>query len=177
MIAVIQHVPGARAQTMAALMAALPEAIVVECDGQPMETFRRTLIEAAHWHLEDDVILAPDFVARVRELVCAHGERVIRGFSTRHYCGLMPASSYLCNLCAYLPRGYGPMIAEFSRTWRRLANHPTGFDLVIRDWLVSRRERYWLASPSLVQHAHGRSLLGRRSMSRVSPTWSAAYAR
>lgn len=173
---VIQHVPGARADTFDKLLSTFPHAIVIECDGHPMETFRRCLIEEAHWHLEDDVILAPDFTIRAMALIDMHGEMIIRGFGTGHHHGLMAASSYLSNLCVWLPRGYGPAIAEFARTWNRLEEHPTGFDLVIRDWLVSRRERYWLEMPSLVQHHAGPSLLGARSRYRTSPTFEERYS-
>jgi hypothetical protein len=140
-----------------------------------METFRRTLIHEAHWHLEDDVILAPDFQKRALDLVSQYGSSIIRGFATTTIGGVMPGSSYLYNLCTYFPVGYGPAIAEYSRSWKQFSVHPTGFDLVIRDWLVSRHERYWMENPSLVQHARTKSLLGKRSGFRTSVTFTAKY--
>jgi len=140
-----------------------------------METFQRSLLERAHWHLEDDVILAPDFLPRAALLVSEYGQSLISGFSSGWGHGSRPASSFLATLCVWLPEGYGPQIATYLRTWPRLAQHPTGFDLVIRDWLVSRRMRYWLECPSIVQHARCKSLLGPRSKFRQSKSYGERY--
>lgn len=172
---VIQHVPGERSETITAILRAVPNALVVECDGRPMETFHRCLIDMAHWHMEDDIVLAPDFAERATDLVRRLGSGVIRGFCTGHHRAWMPASSYLYNQCTWLPDGAGSAISAFARQWPKLDAHPTGFDLVIRDWMVANRMRYWLESPSLVQHHRGRSLLGPRSRFRTSKTFDDTY--
>jgi hypothetical protein len=174
---VIQHVPGQRQELLDALRRALPEAEVVECDGRPMQTFLRTLRPWAHWHLEDDVLLAPDFLARAEIVVQDHGEGLINGFAARPFPeGFRPGSSYMWNQCVFLPAGFGPAIEEFAGRWPRLMEHPTGFDLLIRDWLVKMRKHFWLISPSLVQHAEVRSLLGpARSKHRVSQSFRETY--
>jgi hypothetical protein len=172
---VIQHVPGVREDIVGRLLDVLPDALVVACQGDAMGTFLHSLVADAHWHLEDDVCLCPGFVRRTKVIVREHGEGIIRGFATNNLAGPMPGSSYLYNQCTYFPEGYGPAIVEFAKSWSRRSEHPTGFDLLIRDWLVTRREKYWLASPSLVQHLVVPSLLGPRSKFRRSPTWDKAY--
>lgn len=172
---VVQHVKGHRTITLGRILESFPNATVVECHGDPMDTFRRCLVQWAHWHLEDDVILAPDFKERAAEVIERHGRKIIRGFGTGTHSGFMPASSYLWNQCTWMPEGVGPEIAAFLDGWKRIKEHPTGFDLVIRDWLVSRKLCYWLESPSLVQHAAFPSLLGARSRNRISPTFKDWY--
>ena len=174
---VVQHVPGERKHLLSAILGILPDTLVVECRGNPMETFKRSLISDAHWHFEDDIILAPDFADRSKRLVNDHPNMVIRAFGIDNKNGLMPASTYLFNQAVFLPQGYGDMIAKFIDKWQRISEHPTGFDLVIRDWLVSRREKYWLESPSLVQHAQVKSLLGARSTKRQSKSFAERYGR
>ena len=171
---VVQHVRGIREETIRELRL-LPNVTVVECDGYPQETFIRTLVKEAHWHLEDDAVLAPDFIERVVALEERFPTTLVNGFATRPRSGWRPASSFLYNLCFFLPEGWGEEVASFARSWGGWERDPDGFDYVIRDWLKLKKYRYWQESPSLVQHYFGRSLLGPRSKYRTSPTWDLAY--
>ena len=146
---------------------------VVKCNGDAMDTFKRSLLasDCGHWHLEDDVILCKSFTARANKLINDQQSKIISGFSLGLKSGDMSASSFLWGQCVYIPTGYGAMIAKFIDSWKRLSQHPTGYDLAIRDFLVSIKERYWLESPSLVQHAPVKSLLGNRSTKRQSLTY------
>lgn len=173
---VVQHVPGQRQELLAELVNRLPHVIVIDCEGKPLETFERSLIRAGHWHLEDDAILAPDFLPRVTALVKRYGHRVIRGFSLsepRH--GWAAPSTYNSMVAVWIPQGYGPEIAGYLRRWSKREEHPTGFDTVLREWLVRRKEKYWWESPCVVQHAESKSLIGPRSSKRKSPSYHRHY--
>ena len=178
MKAVIQHVPGKRHMTMAGLLEAFPDAQVINCDGRPMTTFYRCLLaagETASLMFEDDVTLCRGFKEKVSAVVEDNPGRLITFFSLRTMGveGLteLPGSSYLMNQCYYLPPGMAAGIAEYLKTWPRIKEHPTGFDLVIRDYLVHTKTKYLLHEPSLVQHDMVRSELGKRATRRQSPTF------
>jgi hypothetical protein len=172
---VIQHVKNERVKTLNAIVSVFPQALIVECDGNPMETFKRSIVDYAHWHNEDDAVLAPDFIERAMMLEHAHRSIIINAFSITNKYGSLPGSLFSSTVCIFFPNGYGSLISGYAETWKRIDEHPTGFDLMIRDWLISRREKFWLESPSLVQHAQCKSLLGPRSTKRISPSFKERY--
>lgn len=156
---VIQHVAGAREDLLARILAVLPSAevsVIVDESGNPRETFRRSLVGEAHWHLEDDAILAPDFVDRASYAERILGSDVIQGFSRKKdgLSNYYAASAFSYTVCVYLPAGVGPAIANYVGVWPGRARHRTSaMDLIVRDWLIAMKWRYWLELPSLVQHA------------------------
>lgn len=170
-------------EAMAArLRAFLPHLVVVDdvFGGDAMATFRAALEavqDGAALHLEDDILLAPDFENKIREVVAAHPDSVIQFFSMRAKdltvgARWEPGRSFSMNQCFYLPPAYSRALLEFARDWARFDEHPTGYDILMQDWLKARREKYWLHVPSLVQHLDTVSCINaRRSRSRQSPTF------
>lgn len=127
--------------------------------------------------LEDDVVLAEDWRTRVEHAIAQHPDRVIQFFSLsdRYPDGMTerPASTFSMNQCYYLPAGYARNLWEYAQAWHgKHPEHPTGYDLAMRAWLVGWRERYLLHTPSLVQHRDSPSVIsGSRSSKRQSPTF------
>jgi len=171
--AVIQHVPGKREGTLNALLSVFPNAVVVECQGYPMTTFRRALeaIDCGGFFFEDDARLTNGFLEKTEKL---RSEWFVQFFSRKKMPpGIysMPPSSWIYNVGFWLPSGHGKRISTYAANWHRLKEHPTGFDLVIRDYLISKKLGYFIHVPSLVQHVVGPSLLGPRAKDRSSPTF------
>ena len=82
-------------------------------------------------------------------------------------------STFSCSVCFYAPPGYSAGILAFAPGWmQQHPEHPTGFDLVVNDYLRLRRERHWIHVPNAVDHRAGRSAIdGRRSSRRFSRTF------
>lgn len=119
-------------------------------------------------HLEDDAILCDNFVERVTEAVSQYPDKIINFFSLRsrdyeeQKPFLVPGSRYIGNVCFYLPAGYGPMIASHYDVWPGKVTDPTGYDLLMADWLKGRKESYVQWFPHLVNHGTGKSIINPR---------------
>ena len=146
----------------------------------PLETFLRVLLAIgndAAVHLEDDVILTREFVPKIEVAIAERPDVVQQFFSLRKAdkargSRWMAASSFLMAQCFYMPAGIATAIYDYYSSWPGRLVHKYGSDVVIRDLLVSRRERYWLHVPSLVQHRIARSAVDpRRSSRRQSPSF------
>ncbi len=126
-------------------------------------------------HIEDDIILTREFVRKVHTVIGQHQDRVIQFFSIRKS-DLAKGSrfdrAYMMNQCHYIPANYGPEIVRFSALWAQQHPGDNGCDTMLRDFLKSRHEPYWLHVPSLVQHRDAKSRLGPRSTKRQSPTFT-----
>lgn len=108
-------------------------------------------------HLEDDVLLCRDFVARVAAALDGHEHEVVQLFTqlegpSRYSQGGVMRGGFVGAQCFYLPAGYGPLIAEHVADAEVRKVHPCGPDLAIGSFLEARSESYWIHSPSLVQH-------------------------
>lgn len=134
------------------------------------DTWVRSLAEAgesAAVFLEDDAELGKNWQERIEKVISSHPDDVIQFFSLARpgKAGLehRPASSYLGNVCYYLPAGAAMNLTGFARSWHtEHPEHPTGCDLCIRGWLSSLGVGYLLHTPSLVQHRAWRSVIDRR---------------
>jgi GR25 family glycosyltransferase involved in LPS biosynthesis len=155
--------------------------IVRDASRNAMETFLRALLEAGDApavHLEDDVVLTSDFLAKAEPVIAAHPDRIVQFFSLRKGDAetgsrWMPGRSFGMNQCFYLPAGYSDLLYEYCAAWPGLntkANsHFGGYDTMMAAWLGKRREQYWLHVPSLVQHRVTKSFIDpRRSSKRQS---------
>lgn len=125
-------------------------------------------------HLEDDIILCDEFVEKVYDAVRQFPDHVINFFSlrSRDYIERKPffvaGSRFMMNQCFYLPIGYGHKIADFYNEWTRKSEHPTGYDILMADFLKSRREKYVQWFPHLVNHQVGKSMINpKRSSMRI----------
>lgn len=130
-------------------------------------------------HLEDDIELCDGFLEKITHAVSIYPNNVINFFSLRSkdYILRRPyfelGSRYMMNQCFYLPEGYGPMIAEFYASWGRKSEHPTGYDILMADFLKSRREKYVQWFPHLVNHIECRSLINpKRSSKRTDKNFN-----
>jgi hypothetical protein len=119
--------------------------------------------------MEDDVILTQGFREKVQAAIEERPDSVIQFFSMRKddlTVGSRWDRSFLGNLCAYYPPGYGLQIAAYRSLWPGKQIHTCGMDLMVRDWLKSRKERYWIHVPSLVDHRVAVSMIDRRRSSK-----------
>lgn len=159
----------------------LPDAeFVFDKNRNAMDTFLAAMSVAGGQpclHMEDDIILTKDFKIKALKIIQSHENEVIQFFSMRKD-DIEVGSRYdygrnfMMNQCFYLPEGYSKAIKEFYEQWNRKEEHPTGYDILMADWLKSRKEKYWIHVPSLVQHRQCKSLINpKRSAHRQSITF------
>lgn len=159
----------------------IPNLIIVrDKTRNAMDTFLDALEAAgedAAVHLEDDIILTNNFKKKIERVIADHKNEVVQFFSRRKKdlevgSRYEPGSSFIYGQCFYLPDGYSKMIREYYPSWERKEEHPTGLDYMVADFLKSRKERYFLHVPSLVDHRAVTSLIdSRRSRFRQSKTF------
>ncbi len=154
--------------------------VVHDLTRNEMETFLRALTEVGRdpiVMLEDDIQLTGDFRTNIEPVIAAHPKNVMQFFSLRKNDAekgsrWMSGSTYLMNQCCYLPAGYAEQIYAYYPVWPSRRRDGTGTDTIIANWLASRREKYWLHVPSLVQHRVAKSMIDpRRSSKRQSVTF------
>lgn len=119
--------------------------------------------------LEDDALPVPGWLTLAERAVEEHPDDLIQFFSLRKSdiakgSGYRPASSFLMNQCLYYPPGFARDLLAFSRNWHEenRHEHPTGYDICTADFLKSRKQRYWMHVPSLVDHEKWRSEINSR---------------
>lgn len=124
--------------------------------------------------LEDDAELCNDFCSRIEAAIQTHPDQIINFFSLRkkdYEMGepfAVRGGAYLGNVCVYFPAGYGVAIADFYKDWSGKVENPTGNDLLVADWLKSKKLKYIQWFPHLVNHKVGKSLIDpRRSSQRT----------
>jgi len=116
-------------------------------------------------HMEEDIIITKDFINKLNNVITQRPNELIQFFSMRGddiKKGSRYDNNYIMNQCFYLPAGYGRQISEYYTRWDRLAELPSGSDLMINDWLKTRKEKYWIHVPSLVEHRVTRSMIEKR---------------
>lgn len=128
-------------------------------------------------HMEDDVILTKNFVAKAQAVIEEHPGVLVQFFSMRPTdlkLGSRWDRKFMMNQCFYLPAGYSKLIEEYYWRWPLLhdSNHLGGYDEMMQDWPKERREDYWLHVPSLVDHRVAPSIANpKRSPKRQSLTF------
>lgn len=157
------------------LMPKLPGAVPIIDDGQgAMQSFLRAMQEAGAdpaLVLEDDIILTKDFLQKAQAVIRLKRFDVIQFFSRSAKdltvgARWRPGSSFSMNQCTYYPADLCNGLKSFHGRWKRLAEHPTGYDLMVADYLAELRQRYWQHVPSLVEHRVGPSAIDRRRSSK-----------
>lgn len=173
----IQNVPQ---RDVSILKDQLPNAIVyLDTKKQPLKSFIKTLELAKKddsIYMEDDIILSKDFIKDTNRFIKPNSHYVINFWTLKksvNQTTLMAPSSFMSNLCVYIPNKHIRGIIDFyNKGWARINEHPTGMDLLVRDYLVSVKQSYWLYQPSLVQHKKIVSAINpRRSKYRQSITF------
>lgn len=152
--------------------------VIMDTDGNAMHTFvalLRSVGESPALIMEDDVLVCHDFKRRVDAEIARRPQDIIQFFSRRKKdlevgSRWIPMASFSFNICFYLPQGYCKRLLQYyDRGWRRIAEHPTGYDLMLGDCFAG--ENYWNVVPNLVDHRVGKSSIdSRRAKSRVSLT-------
>lgn len=126
-------------------------------------------------HMEEDVLLDDDFLPLLHAAIEQRPNNVIQFFSMRKAdleIGSRWDNNFIAALCFYLPAGYSKQIRAYYPVWPDRKVHPTGLDLTVRDWLRSRKEKYWIQVPNIVDHRISPSVIDpRRSSKRVSKTF------
>lgn len=145
-----------------------------------MDTFRKSLEmigESASVNMEDDIILCKDFMEKIQKEIEKRPDDVIQFFSMRKDdltigSRYIPGRQFLMGQCFYLPKGMSKELLEYSKTWSRLKEHPTGLDTMIGDFLKEKKVKYWNVCPNLVDHKVCKSRIDpRRSSKRQSLTF------
>lgn len=127
-----------------------------------------TFTENAAVHLEDDIELCDGFYEKILNAVAQYPDRVINFFSLRKkdyeigHPFEEKGAKFMMNQCYYLPKGYGQRIYEYWKTWTRKQEHPTGYDILMADWMKSEGIDYIQWFPHLVNHLEGTSLINPR---------------
>ena len=149
-----------------------------DTDGNAMKSFIKSLRligNRAAIILEDDVELTSHFCEKAEEVMRKHPQSFITFFHLSKVnltSRWEPGSKFCMAQCIYIPEGYATQIADYYPKWTRKEEHPTGTDLMIADWLKSRKEKYYIHCPSLVQHLPIVSVINnRRSKFRQSATY------
>jgi hypothetical protein len=146
-----------------------------------IDTFLRSLDMAGDdpaIHMEEDILLTQDFVEKAEAVILEHPCSLIQFFSMRPTdlkAGSRWDNNFLMNQCFYAPDGYSTAMRQFYDDWAvdNLEDHPNGTDQMVCDFLKSRREKYWLHVPSLVDHRIAVSMIDpRRSSKRQSLTFT-----
>jgi hypothetical protein len=127
--------------------------------------------------LEDDIVLTRNFREKAQAVIDSKPASVISFFSMRKddlTIGSRWDRNFLMLQCTYLPATYARLLREFRVTWVRTdaGPHIGGCDTMIRNFLQSRREKYWISVPSLVEHRVVKSRINPiRSSKRQSKTF------
>lgn len=129
-------------------------------------------------HIEDDILICDAFMEKALAVIETKPTTVIQFFSLRK-ADLTEGSRYSqtfgMNQCTYLPAGYGRLIADYAGGWYERSPDPIkhgAYDVMVHDWLRSRREKHWIHVPSLVDHRESVSMIDRRrSRKRQSTTF------
>lgn len=124
--------------------------------------------------LEDDIELCDDFIRKIEEAVAQYPDHIINFFSLRKkdYELQSPymetGAKFMMNQCNYIPAGFASQIIEFYKTWPRKVEHPTGYDILMADWMKSKKMRYVQWFPHLVNHLECKSLINPKRSSKRS---------
>jgi len=129
-------------------------------------------------HIEDDIELCDGFLEKVINAVNQYPDTIINFFSLRkedyeigkpHF---VPGRSFMMNQCFYIPAGMGSQIAAYYSEWDKKEIHPTGYDIMMADWMKKNKMKYLAWFPHLVNHIHCKSLINpKRSSGRSDKKW------
>lgn len=144
------------------------------------DTFLRSLEMAGDdpcIHMEEDVILTENFYEKIHKVINTKPFNLIQFFSMRKKDlteGSRWDNNYLMNQCFYAPPTYSHQLRKFYDTWNltERVKNPNGTDQMICDFLKSKKEKYWIHVPSLVDHRVSKSVIDpKRSSKRQSLTF------
>jgi GR25 family glycosyltransferase involved in LPS biosynthesis len=120
-------------------------------------------------HLEDDILLAENFMEKILTEIAQKPNDIINFFSMSSYDlekGSHYESKFSMNQCYYIPANLAEEILIYSEIWPRRREHPGGYDLVISDFLKLHKFKVWIVVPNLVDHIEDVSLIDKRRSSK-----------
>lgn len=123
-------------------------------------------------HIEDDIELCDNFYSKIVEAVNTRPNVVINFFSLRKedyeigHPHMVKGRRFMMNQCFYIPALMGPAIADFYESWNKKEQHPTGYDILIADFLSANKIDYLQWFPHLVNHQETKSLINPRRSSK-----------
>lgn len=139
----------------------------------------RTVGNHAALVMEDDIQLCEDFLEKAQQVISEHPGVLIQFFTLKpsdveRGSGMRAPSSFLSNCCVYYPEGMAQDVVRYyenSSEWSAgHSQHPTGQDLLVREYLVKTKQPYWIELPTLANHLPVTSAIDpRRSKKRQSP--------
>lgn len=160
----------------------IPELVIVrDTTKNAMDTFTKSLLASEGYpsvHMEDDIILCPEFYSRITQIIKAYPDTVIQFFSMRKEdltigTRFIEGSKFMMNQCFYLPAGMALKIVDYKSFWHRIKEHPTGYDLLMADFFHERKIKYLNIVPNLVDHKVCKSRINpKRSSKRQSLTFN-----
>jgi GR25 family glycosyltransferase involved in LPS biosynthesis len=118
--------------------------------------------------MEDDVLVCDNFYNRLCSVIKQKPRNIIQFFSMRkddHRIGSRWDNKFCMNQCHYHPPKVSRFMADFADTWVNRKTDPNGYDLMMRDFMKSRKEKYWIHVPNLVDHRVGVSMIDKRRAS------------
>ena len=167
---VIQAVPK-RHWMVTELLEQIPTALVLyDLNRQPVRTFVQSALLTSgrpFVHLEDDVILGENFQERIEAVIAKRPGKVstfFRGNEASNE-GLQPPQYFNWMQCVYFPEGWA---LDFYEWCVEVNYHPDpesrweDIDGVVRAYLISKKERFFQAGISFVQHRVARSAINEK---------------
>ncbi len=127
--------------------------------------------------MEDDILLCDSFTDIIESVIADRPSDVIQFFSMRKKdltegSRYEPGRTFMMCQCFYLPAGTASELYEFSIDYAETSKDRTcPSDPCIAAFLKSKKLKYWIHCPNLVDHRVGKSLLGPRSSKRQSKTF------
>lgn len=127
--------------------------------------------------MEDDIILADNFLPRVRNAVNAYPGKLIQFFSMRKMDLTIgtreePGRTYSMSQCTFFPKHLVERIYLYSYLYDNPDHTTAPYDLMIAEYLMHNRLTYIIHVPNLVDHIVGKSAIHpRRPAKRQSLTF------
>lgn len=156
--------------------------IAIDAHADPYEHFCRVLRQSGNvdtMHIEDDAILADQFMERASAVISNKPGSIVQ-FYSRFINDVRQGSRwerrFVGGVGFFLPGWFAPIILRFLENWPRRDLNPTAWDVAIGHWLTQERREYWLQVPNLIDHRVGPSLVDpSRPMDRRSYTFRRSY--
>jgi hypothetical protein len=175
----------ARMKVVEYLQKHIPDLIVVlDEEYNPWKNWRKAwdlYQDQPSVRLQDDILLTKNFVKKIESAIAERPDEIINFFSMRkadHEIGSRhcAGATWLMNQCHYLPAGVPKLLTDFMdrQDQQYFIEHGGGDDFMMAECFKHHKLKYYQHVPSLVQHLKTKSMLGRRSTTRFSDTFSDA---
>ena len=138
--------------------------------------------------MDDDIRLCDSFIEKAKGEIAKDPGAIITFFSMKKAdlekgTRLMPPNTFIGMCCFYLPPGYAKQLSKYGKNWyHNYANDIKAgwiqlhkfcpLEIMMQDWMKSKRMSYKIVVPNLVQHLGIKSAINpKRNPGRYSPTY------